>query len=113
MNKIFLILVLIASSYGQANTVSRMGVGGSSCSVYLDVAENKDDQTFYLFGSYAQGAFAIFNEVSSSKLLPNNKSGLFEPKASSLRRVLMKHCEENLTEDFHEAVIRVWYAYAK
>ena len=113
MNKIFLILVLIASAYGQANTVARMGVGASSCSVYLDYAENKDDQ-HYLFGSYAQGAFATLNEVSGAELFPNQKEIiLFEPKTPTLRRVLMKHCDENLTQDFHEAVIRVWYEYAK
>ena len=112
MNKIFLILVLLVSSYGQAVNVARMGVGASSCSVFLDYAEDKDGPMMLMFGSYAQGVFAAFNEVSSSELLPEMR-GLFEPKTPTLRRVLMKHCDENLTQDFHEAVIRVWYANAK
>ena len=112
MNKIFLIIVLIASSYGQAQKVIRMGAGNTDCSEFLDYAEDKDSLEMTFHGSYAQGVFATMNTVSEAGLL-NEGVTTFAPKIATLRRVLMKYCDENLTRDYHDAVLAVWVANAK
>ena len=115
MNKIFLILVLIASSYGLAEKVIRMGAGNTSCSQFLDYAEDKDSLEMTLHGSYAQGVFATMNAISRMGLIDNpelNKTE-FAPTIEILRRVLMKHCNEKLTQDFHNAVFITWMNYAQ
>ena len=113
MNKIFLIIVLIASSYGQAKGIERLGVGTANCSLFLDNSESADALTMPMFGSYAQGAFATMNTVSR-QLFPDAKIILtFSPDTAVLRRVLRKHCDDNLTQNFHDAVLEVWIGNAK
>ena len=37
----------------------------------------------------------------------------FDPDGGALKRVLMKHCEENLAKNYFKAVIDVWTEYAR
>ena len=112
MNKIFLILVLIASSYGQAYIL--LGAGALDCSEYLDSAEKGRYATdMGLFGGYAQGVFTTMNMLSEIGGLPYKEGIQFTPNTSTLRRVLMKHCNENLTMKYHQAVGIVWVENAK
>ena len=112
MNKIFLILVLIASSYGQAYEIS--GAGVSNCSDFLDAAEKGTyASNTVLFVSYAQGAFTTLNMFSEMGKLPYKEGIQFSPSPTTLRRVFMKFCNENLTMDYSQAVTYVWAENAK
>lgn len=111
MNKIFLILVLIASSYGQA--ITTMGAGESNCSEFLDNAEVKDSINMAFYGSFAQGVFMTMNSASSNGILPYKEGIEFAPNTPTLRRVVMRFCDENLTMNYYLALINVWAENAK
>ena len=79
MNKIFLILVLIASSYGQAYIL--LGAGALDCSEYLDSAEKGRYATdMGLFGGYAQGVFTTMNMLSEIGGLPYKEGDMITPE---------------------------------
>jgi len=111
MNKIFLILVFLVSSYGQA--FMQLGTGTSNCSEFLDNAEDKDSIGMSLHVSFAQGVFMTMNMSSAIGVLPYKKDIEFSPSTPTLRRVLMKFCDNNLTMNFHQATLYVWAENAK
>ena len=111
MNKIFLILVLIASGYGQAFML--LGTGSTNCSEFLDNAEEKDSISMGLYGSFAQGVFTTMNMSSEAGVLPYKEGIEFSPNTPTLRRVVMRFCDENLTMNYHQALINVWAQNAK
>ena len=111
MNKIFLILVFLVSSYGQAFML--IGPGALNCSEFLDEAEDKDSIGMSLYGSFAKGVFTTMNMSSDIGVLPYKKGIQFSPNSPTLRRVLMKFCDKNLTMNFHQATVYVWAENAK
>ncbi len=111
MKKIYFVLILCVSSYGYS--YSFLGVGSKNCSNYLDEAENTDSPAFYIYGSFAQGTLMTINMFAEGKVIDELGEKNFNPEGGTLKRVLMKHCEENLTKNYFEAVLDVWTEYAR
>ena len=112
MKKIYLILMLAVSSYGYS--VPLMGYGAQTCSSYLDAAEDRYGERMISFGSYAHGALTAYNIMSESELIVGRSDvKIFAPDATTLRRVLIKYCEDNLTLRFNTAVMAIWSEYGK
>ena len=110
MKKIYFVLILFVSSYGFSS--SFLGVGSQNCSHYLEEAEYTN-QTFYIYTSFAQGTFMTMNMFSEEKIIEELGERYFVPDTTTLERVLIKHCEENLTKVYFAAVLEVWNEYAR
>ena len=117
MNKIFLILVLIASSYGYS-LFRPFGVGASDCSSMLDASDKgMNSVDFSMYGIYAQGVFVTMNSVASIGGLAGNFEEFnykkLETPLPMLKRVLDRYCDNNLTQNYHTAVVDAWMENAK
>jgi hypothetical protein len=52
--------------------------------------------------------------MSESELIVGRSDvKIFAPDATTLRRVLIKYCEDNLTLRFNTAVMAIWSEYGK
>ena len=117
MNKIFLIIVLIASSYGYS-LFKPFGAGASDCSSMLDASDKGIESVdFSVFGGYAQGVFVTLNSVASIGALGGSMAEFNYKKLETpypmLKRVLDRYCDNNLTELYHNAVVGAWIENAK
>ena len=111
MNKIFLIIVLIASSYGHTYMV--LGLGTSECGEVSALAQNIDSPGLELYLIHAQGAFSAMNGLSEIGYLNIPNKVEFSPKKVTLKLLIKKYCDENLTDNFQDAVMSIWAQNAK
>ena len=117
MNKIFLIIVLIASSYGYSS-FRPFGVGTSDCSSMLDASDKgMNSVDFSMYGIYAQVVFVTLNYVASFGVFGEDYAEFnykkLETPLPMLKRLLDRYCDNNLTENYHNAVVRTWIENAK
>ena len=117
MNKIFFILVLLVSSYGYSS-FRPFGVGASDCSSMLDASDKgMNSVDFSMYGIYAQGVFVTMNSVASIGGLSGNFAEFnykkLETPLPMLKRVLDRYCDNNLTQNYHTAVVDAWMENAK
>ncbi len=96
MKKIYLILMLVMSSYGY----SYFQIGTQNCAKFLDEIEKDTIVGGYML-MYAAGMIDAKNfEFMFEKG--------FEPDEPLLRRSLVKYCEKNLSVRFYRAVNDLW-----
>lgn len=115
MNKIFLILVFISSSYAFVSEDKEryevLGPGLSECGEVVEAAEKGLVSPRYLvFVAYAQGVITTLNATSSYIY---DEQLNFAPKFPTLSRVIKNYCNENLLDVFHESVVTLWVENAK
>ncbi len=104
MKKIYLILMLVMSSYGFSLNYQ---IGDDSCGVFLDqMDENVVKGQWYMM--YAVGWFEAHNFLSKNGILAGMTENQFSPDQSVLRRSLIKYCNDNLSQKFYLAVGNVW-----
>ena len=100
MKKIYLILMLVISSYGYS---LNYGIGTDSCGVFLDEMENKTEISGY-FIVFALGWIEATNFLSKGNVYSGANNKQFTPGESVLRRTLIKYCDNNLSSQFGHAV---------
>jgi len=109
MKKIYLILMLVIPSYGFSLNYQ---IGNVSCGVFLDEMDrNVDKGQWYMM--YAVGWFEAHNFLSKNGVLAGMTENQFSPDQSVLRRALIAHCNDNLSENFYLAVGNVWFTGVK
>ena len=111
MKKIYFVLILCVSSFG--HSLVALGAANQNCASFLEDVESLPDTAFSMYGSFAQGTLMTFNWMSENNALGIKDGDLFEPDTNTMERVLVKHCEENLTQMYFEAVLAIWFINAK
>ena len=89
-----------------------LGLGQSECGEVSALAKNIDSPELALYVIHAQGAFTAMNGLSETGNLNTNKVE-FAPKGVTLKLLIKKYCDENLTSNFQDAVMIIWAENAK
>ena len=120
MNKILLILTLSSCSYGlisheskdpRNETSSLLGAGQLECGQVVEAADKGlDSDGYFYYLMYAQGVISTLN--FTQRYIYEEKRN-FAPSIPTLKRLMKKHCEENLTINFFSSISAFWVENAK
>ena len=104
MKKIYLILMLVMSTYGYSYNYQ---IGQTSCAEFLDEMDRGSVKGQWLL-MYAMGWYDANNLLSEGGVLGLGFEKQYAPDLPVLKRSLIKHCDDNLSQKFYMAIGNMW-----